>query len=270
MPKPETPQDRQARHAREAEEYRAKQAQRHRKEQPPEDPEARRRRLDQDAIAIANIFGRLPLTFADLEAAAPTEAENREDTYRRELEQRREAFEIMCPPLFREPWNWELVKPEVDRRKVEQIFGWEYGPKGLYVAGESGHSKTRALWILARRLVLQERRRLLVLDGVAFSNLCTRAFGDPSQTEALLRPLVKADVLWIDDLAKRWTPATEEGAFTVLDRRSAQKLPVLVTINYSSDELYAMQQARGDLAQIRDVSTPLIRRLVDYCEEVVL
>lgn len=179
-------------------------------------------------------------------------------------------FNRMCPPAFREPWDWRKVKPEVSREEAAKVFNWQFGPRGLYIAGESGHSKTRALMVLLRRLVVREGRDVMFLDGIAFSALCTKAFGKPDETEAILAPLVDAKVLVVDDLAKRWTPATEEGAFAILDRRTARERPFICTLNYTTDDLFAMQQARGELAAIRDVATPFIRRLVDYCELAVL
>jgi hypothetical protein len=223
------------------------------------------------ANELAARCGRLPLTMEQILDSRPaTTPPDAVAEFKKGIERRKERFERMCPPLFAEAWDWEKVKPAVAHAEVKKIFGWQFGPRGLYVAGESGHSKTRALWCLVRRLVIKEQLDVLVLDGIAFSNLCTRAFGDPANTEQLFRPLLRADVLAIDDLAKRWTPATEEGAFMVLDRRTAHQKPVLATLNYTTDDLHRMQEARGDLAALRDVSTPLIRRLVDYCEPVVL
>ena len=233
-----------------------------------EDPE-KRDAIMKTAADIAKRLGRLPLTWEELNAAEPTNTPA-EELHRRKMEKRHQRFEILCPKAYRDAWNWELVKPEVDRDQAKLVMGWQYGPRGLYVCGESGHSKTRAVFQLLRRLVLQEGRKPHFLDGIEFSMLCTRAFGDPAQTQQLLRPLVTADLLVIDDLAKRWTPATEEGAFYVLEKRTAQELPVIVTLNYTAADLHAMQQARGELAQVRDLSTPLIRRLVDFCEPVVL
>lgn len=190
----------------------------------------------------------------------------------RELEeaQLRGRFNHLCPPAFRVPWDWSKAKPEVSREEVCKVFGWQYGPRGLYVAGPTGHSKTRAVCILMRRLLLKERRTVEFWDGVAFSRLCTKNFSGNDEKGDLLLPLVNADVLIIDDLAKRWTSATEEGAFDVLNRRTGRDRPTIVTLNYSTDELFSMQQARGELAAMRDLVGPLIRRLCDFCEPVVL
>lgn len=194
----------------------------------------------------------------------------------RELEaaSRLGAFHMVCGTKFREEWDWKKCPPELTtaaaKAELKKVRDWQYGPRGLYVAGPTGHCKTRVLMKLVKRLIVDEKRKVLVLDGVAFSNLMTRAFGNPDDTEAILRDVCRVPVLIVDDLGKRWTPATEEGAFTVIDRRTANDRPFICTVNYSGADFISMQQARGELAGIRDVATPLVRRLGDYCEPVVL
>lgn len=222
-------------------------------------------------------FGKTPPLPGDLEQQ---ERERRERDAReiqeREKDYRRRAFEKVCPERFREKWDWKKASADVQSAEkkalVKRAMAWRPGADGLglYIVGPSGHGKSRLLYRMLEQLMVQEGRKALVMDGTRFSNLLTRAFGTPDETERMLDPLCRCPLLAIDDFGKRWTPATEEGAFTIIDRRTAAKLPVLLTLNYTAEDLLKMQNARGALAEARDIVTPLVRRLADYCEVIVL
>lgn len=186
-----------------------------------------------------------------------------------EVRWRQASWEKRCPERYREAWRWDLVKPGVQRSEVLKVTAWQYGERGLYIYGESGRSKTRALYVLLKRLILAERRDVKIFDGPGFSTAASRAFSEPAETDRWLDPICRVAVLVIDDLGKRWTPATEDAAFTVIDRRTAAKLPTLVTANYTGEQLQQMSNARNELAIIRDMTSPLRRRLTDYSDAVI-
>ncbi len=68
----------------------------------------------------------------------------------------------LCPPIYRET-DIHRLPPEA--AKVTQ---WQYGPRGLVVVGPTGVGKTRAMWLLLKRLVY-EGRHVRALNAVEFA-----------------------------------------------------------------------------------------------------
>lgn len=170
----------------------------------------------------------------------------------------------ICPEAFREPFLMSKLPPAVKRGGVQQVLEWEYGWRGLFIIGPTGHGKTRAVFQMLRRMK-EQGRTIGVLDGIQFASACTAAFGNDVSLDRWLREMVSYDILFIDDLAKRFTPATQQGLFAVLDRRTSRRKPVIITINISGDALEQMiaEDQRANLAG------PIRRRLRDYCEVAV-
>lgn len=239
----------------------------------PEELPARTSDAGNIAAAIAaKIYKGKPLPTAEELAAAEKESQERHRIALQQLYKRNRegSWEKICPPRFREPFDVNKVTLGVDLRAVETILGWQHGERGLYIYGETGHSKTRALQALLRRLIVDEHRSVKFYDGNAFAIAAGRAFGSPEDTEAWLLENVQADLFVIDDMAKRWTPATADAAFTIIDRRVNHRRPVIVTINYTAAEMIQIGKAGGEVASLRDVATPMMRRIADYCQTVVL
>lgn len=166
---------------------------------------------------------------------------------------------------FTKPFNFDLVPPGVQRESVDAVLNWQHGPKGLFIIGETGRTKTRAVFAMLRRVTLEEQHKTLFFDGIEFATACSAAFSEPSKTEQWLRTLTKVDVLVIDDLAKRFTPATQEGFFAVMDRRTSAMKPVIITTNCSGEMLEQMidEKHRASLA------APMRRRIREHTRVVV-
>lgn len=189
------------------------------------------------------------------------------DRYREELEAlettRREGrWKRLCPAEFRVPFERRLLPKEVRAGAVDEVLDWKFGPKGLWVIGASGYGKTRTMWQMLRREIVELNRTAVVMDGVEFSNACVAAFSDGSKTERFLQSLVQPAIFVIDDLAKRFTKSTAEAFFAVLDRRTARQRPLILTTNCDGKALEKM---------IADpqLSDPMRRRLRQFCETVI-
>jgi DNA replication protein DnaC len=75
--------------------------------------------------------------------------------------------------------------------------------------------------------------------------------------------IASADILFLDDLGKGyWTENTEAIWFDLLEHRTSQGKPVIVTTNYTGDELINASRS--------EATAYAIRRLRDYCETIVL
>jgi DNA replication protein DnaC len=224
------------------------------------------------ALAMAKLAGgqmALPMSPDELEAIdRETKAMGQKLSWQMQRDNIEAYIAKVIPDQFRGTFAMGLVKPDVNRDEIRKVTGWKFGPKGLYVYGPSGRSKSWAIYALVERL-LREGRTVTVLDGAAFSIQAGAAFSEAAKTEAWLKTMLAPDVLFIDDLGKRWTPATEDAAFAVIDRRTSRKKPILTSVNYTGEELQRMSNARGELAAVRDITTPLRRRLTDYCTRVI-
>lgn len=183
-------------------------------------------------------------------------------------EQREGAWKRVTPAEYREPWDWAKADPRCNRAEIERVWNWQRGPRGLYIIGRTGLCKTRALHVLLRRLIVEEKRNVKLITGVQFAAEAAAAFGDPSTTKRWLREFTEVPTLAIDDVAKRWTPATEDAFFEIVDARTSNQKPLLLTSNYTADHLRTMSKARGEAAVARDMIEPILRRLRDYCDIV--
>jgi DNA replication protein DnaC len=71
------------------------------------------------------------------------------------------------------------------------------------------------------------------------------------------------DIVFLDDLGKGyWTENTEALWFDLLEHRTSQGRPIIVTTNYSGQELI-----RGSRSE---ATAYAMRRLRDYCDTVAL
>lgn len=215
-------------------------------------------------------LGRECPTAAELEQA---EKERRE-AFRaevREVERRQTVakFERMLPLEFRDVWEWDRVPADCDHDEIEKVWRWKFGPRGLFIVGPTGYAKSRALYVLARRLA-HEGRNVELISGVRFAVQAGGAFGEPGGTERWLDRHANAEVWGIDDLGKRWTPATEDAFFDILDRRTSRERPVLITCNYSGDDFRRISASRGEASIAKQMIDPMLRRLRDYCDVITV
>jgi DNA replication protein DnaC len=179
-------------------------------------------------------------------------------------EQTRKAYaalwKLKCPPKYN--GTFDAVRSPTARDVIAKVLDWQFGARGLFVIGATGKSKTWSLWTLLRRLFVDERLSVRVFDGVQFANEAAAAFGNPESAERWLSKCMKPDVLAIDDLAKRFTPASQQAFFALIDRRTAQLKPVLITANLHGESL-------SEMLADSEMEDPLRRRLREHCEVVV-
>src|SRR5260370_146598 len=127
-----------------------------------------------------------------------------------------------------EPTRWERICPdEYQRTDVTRLedqlrrhgydttwirvaFSWQYGPRGLLVAGPTGAGKSRAIWMLLRRLLDQEQRSFAWLNAVRFRSGLQAAARDGA-TESFVLRLAGVPVLYWDDLGQTHLSAATRG-----------------------------------------------------------
>jgi DNA replication protein DnaC len=181
----------------------------------------------------------------------------------RERAQQASSWLRMCPPRFRDPFDFKKVDPRARREGLEEVLGWQFGPRGMFIMGETGMSETTAAYALLHRLVNVEGLTVRAMDGMTLALEASYNFRESQHAESWLRALVKPDVLFIDDLAKRFTRATQEAFFAVIDRRGAALKPIIATTNCTGDML-------AKIIDDPQLSDPLRRRMRQYGEIVVV
>jgi DNA replication protein DnaC len=171
------------------------------------------------------------------------------------LHELREQWKGICPPLYRDTDPMRL--PEVP---LQTVLAWRYGSQGLLVHGDTGRGKTRAVFQLLRRLHFDEGRKIIRFGANDFGAECSKRFFD-GDGSAWIAGLVKADVLFLDDLGKdRFTDRVESALFGLVEGRMSNLRPIIVTTNFFGDALAS--KMTGDRGQ------PLVRRLRESCQDV--
>lgn len=171
--------------------------------------------------------------------------------------QRADQFNRACPALYRETEESRL--PEDQYRAVK---GWVLGPQGLLLRGETGTGKSRCAWKLVERLMVVDLKRVQCFDCVGFGHELTRRYRDDDECiEDWLSDLAKCPVLFFDDFGKlKLTERAETELFGLVERRCANKLPIIATTNDTGDSLAArMTDNRG---------RAMIRRLREFCQVI--
>lgn len=172
-----------------------------------------------------------------------------------ERERSEAAWLKSFPPLYRQTDPVRLPLQEQFRR----VMAWQYGPRGLILGGPTGTGKTRTAWLLLQRLH-NEGRQIVAFDALGFSHEVSARFGDGSG-ESWADGVARADVVFLDDLGKaKLTERVESELFGLIERRTANLLPIIATMNATGAGLAAKTtDDRGE---------PLLRRLREFCEAV--
>lgn len=226
--------------------------------------------MPHDCVKCGRTFLAVPLVFgsmaiyakrycdACIEAVELARAQERD---RQEQQRLNEAWERICPPLFRDTDDRRLP---CDREIIQRVLGWPYGSRGLLLHGETSTGKTRLVYHLLWRLHHHERRKIAALSGTAFSHQVGALFGEGGgRGEAFIERLTQVDVLFIDDVGKgRLTERVEAEFFHVIDERSRQLRPTLLTTNLNGEALATTWSS--------DRAEPLVRRLREFFDPVAV
>lgn len=172
-----------------------------------------------------------------------------------EQERRQETFNAICPPLYRES------DPErIPAAFLHECEAWQYNPVGIGLVGPAGCGKTRAAWILLKRLHFSGLR-VYGITATAFAKACADQWHDDNQAKALAEDTLtrcrRTKVLLLDDLGKqKMTERSELELFDLLEHRSSHELPIIWTAN----------AAKGDLRKMlsSDRGEPILRRLSEF------
>jgi DNA replication protein DnaC len=178
----------------------------------------------------------------------------------------RTHWERICPDEYQRTdvrrLERELVLYGHDATWISSVLIWQYSPKGLVVAGPTGTGKSRAMWMLLRRLLDEEQRSFAWLNAVRFRSGLQAAARDGA-TESFVQRLAGVQVLYWDDLGQtHLTGAASEMLLHIIEERTAGRLPILATTQYSAEQL-ELQFERPEMGQA------IRRRLNEFCSVIV-
>ena len=165
------------------------------------------------------------------------------------------AFESICPPLYRES---DLKRIHGDFS--EAVQNWQCSPTGLYLQGKPGTGKTRASWWLLKR----EHFKGISVYGLTCTEFA-RFAGEQWHSESKQRALAeealercrRVKLLMLDDLGKqKMTERAELELFDLLEHRSQNLMPTIITTNTTNPQLLAMLS--------EDRGSAILRRIKDF------
>lgn len=158
------------------------------------------------------------------------------------------------PPIYRDTNPESLPKAE-----LEKVLAWQYGPKGLILCGETRKGKTRCMWLLIRRLLLQGLTVECMTSG-EFARQCAEVFAaGGEQPREWFDRITQADALFIDDLGKfKLTERVEAELFDIVEFFTSRGKPLMFTTNGSSATLANQMSA--------DRGPAIIGRVREFCK----
>lgn len=150
----------------------------------------------------------------------------------------------------------------LDQQKVARVMAWKFSPTGVLLHGASGKTKSRLMFMLARRVYVDDGVQVLVTRATAAARKVSEMNASPGFVESYIRSLISVPVLFIDDLGKETQSDKWESALVeILDARGAARRPIVVTTNYVGDKLV-------DRYRDRSTGEAVVRRLREFCQPI--
>lgn len=169
---------------------------------------------------------------------------------------RTEAWNSICPALFRDTDPSRLPRPT----KLQAALNWQYGPRGLILFGATDKGKSRVAWEVLKR-EFKAGKTVAAID-CAFGYTYAAKFAESTAEAArYVERLMSVDLLLLDDVLKvKLTDSFEQALFAIVNERTERLLPVILTTNDTGETLLDRMSA--------DRGPALLRRLRQFCTSV--
>lgn len=170
----------------------------------------------------------------------------------------RQEWVKLCPADFDTCDVNKLPNPSI----LASALKWQYGKKGILLAGRTNTGKTRVAWQVLKREHFGGKR-CAAMTGEDLMAYTVNLMRDPGAASDWLSRVSRSQVLLADDIFKvKLTERAEEAIFMISDHRIAYRLPMILTTNDTSETLRHRLSA--------DRSEPILRRIVGACEMISL
>lgn len=141
-----------------------------------------------------------------------------------------------------ENWNFDLCAKkwhDMGQRYCEKWKDIKIDNLGLYISGPVGTGKSYLTAAIANKL-MKQGIPVAYINMIQFIERIYQTYGGKEDAAHLVRSLDNASLLIIDDLGAEHTSKSEkekEIIFRVLDGRIRIKKPLIITSNFSIDEI---------------------------------
>jgi hypothetical protein len=156
-----------------------------------------------------------------------------------------------------------LARQIAERRSAQTIADDRWRLNTFSRAVGKSRVAVRVMWSLLRRFLDQEDRTAVLLNAVRFRTAVQTAGRDCS-TEEFVRRMVRADILYWDDLGQmHLTGAATEMLLHIVEERTCAEMPILATTQYSGEGMDSQFERKETGKAIR-------RRLNEFCRVVLV
>ena len=148
--------------------------------------------------------------------------------------ERQVEWEAICPFEYRVTDLKQLLTLSP---KAKDIISFPPNGRSLIVNGPSRRGKTRAVWLLLRRVFIEHNVNFEWMTASQFSDRAIQASKNDG-LDGFLVPLIKCPLVFIDDLGvSKITPKVAEALYDIVEGRTSRKKPILFTTNLTRDTL---------------------------------
>lgn len=171
------------------------------------------------------------------------------------LNERKAAWCKLCPKAFTDTEQAKLPNQDASGK----VLGWTYGPIGLMLFGPTRAGKSRTAWMLCNDLFITGKDVLAPSSMMLGLQLPALMGSDLFEAFELVDSWCHVPVLLLDDSFKvKLTERIEQVIFTVIDERTQNSRPIIVTTNDTETSLLSRLSA--------DRGPALLGRLNEFCE----
>lgn len=153
-----------------------------------------------------------------------------------------------------------------DPEASEKVLRWTLNhPKGLMLLGDTGAGKTRTVYLLLLRILLENGVRPVIKKCAKLRHELARAAtsDDKDARAKLMKSMIDAKILFLDDIGQMSaSDSLGEALFDVVEERTQLGRPIIATSQIGGSDL--TEKLTNDDNQ----AVALIRRLAESCYKV--
>lgn len=186
-------------------------------------------------------------------AVSPEEQEARANSDEGKKDVRKKCFEEMCPPAMLET----DISRIPDQDSYRHVMQNNIRGKGLLICGRTGRGKTRSMWKLAQKLMIENDRSVTVFTSIELKDYMAKSHIISNGHKNAMSSLLSSEILMIDDLGKeKMTQTWEQDIYHLIDKRCQYRKHIVITTNMKDEGLKEIY------------GKPTFRRISESCERV--